>query len=572
MNFDSSATSVKWSEPVSIEALNSAEDEFAPVWDRYREILIFNSTIDKYSRFYSSRLLDSINWSAPQLIKDEINQSGKNQSYLSIANEDMAVYSAYSLKYDRSYINLFTAYYKKGQWNRSGDISSLNGDYFIAHSAISPDANFMVYVSDNGNKNLETDLWIAYKKDDGTWGDQTPLSSLNSPGNEISPYLKSADSLYFASDGLGGPGGYDLYLSVRQDGVWKRPTPLIGLNTKFDESDLTFYKDSLYLFSSNRPGGKGGYDLFSTHLENYSIDDEGKGELDFTVYSPIYSLKFDCIEKYDVEIPYFSIRLSTLGKLDSLTKLLSKKIKNAEYDNLKISIFAKNENIGELKSLLIKKLNIDEKDITLKIDNKIKDDYAVLKIEGDKFYFKKSNDKLVFTPQQIEISYKSRPENLFANCYALLLNKDEDSLRQIGAFTYPSSSFIIDLDSLSGLTRADDKLNIRMFAFDKKGEKYIQDMQFHISGKTSGERNKYTFNNKEYFKIVLNNFQDAPEIEETLEQVIIANQSEEVYLKVNQNEKDSLNYLIESLKRICLKHKIAFSFTFSDDQSELFYK
>jgi hypothetical protein len=78
--------------------------------------------------------------------------------------------------------------------------------------------------------------------------------------------------LVFASDRDGGYGGYDLYYSLYADGQWSDPVNFGDkINSEYDEyrpitSTLAFLKEDLMDFSSNRPEGKGGYDLYCVKI------------------------------------------------------------------------------------------------------------------------------------------------------------------------------------------------------------------------------------------------------------------------------------------------------------------
>ncbi|MGE3724434.1 MAG: TolB family protein [Candidatus Sericytochromatia bacterium] len=102
-----------------------------------------------------------------------------------------------------------------------------------------------------------------------------PVAELNSPQRESCPVFLG-DLLVFASDRPGGQGGYDLYLSTFQNGKWQTPQNLqtrfpggVPINTSSDEfrpalwSDPDLPRRPLMLFSSNRIGGKGGFDLYT---------------------------------------------------------------------------------------------------------------------------------------------------------------------------------------------------------------------------------------------------------------------------------------------------------------------
>jgi hypothetical protein len=80
--------------------------------------------------------------------------------------------------------------------------------------------------------------------------------------------------MVFISDRPGGQGGEDIYYSEYIDGKWSAPIN-VGprINTASNEyrpilPDLSNFNYRLMIFSSNRPGGKGGYDLYMTGLKS----------------------------------------------------------------------------------------------------------------------------------------------------------------------------------------------------------------------------------------------------------------------------------------------------------------
>ena len=98
------------------------------------------------------------------------------------------------------------------------------------------------------------------------------VSSLSSDYDDKCPYIVR-DYMVFASNRPGGYGGYDLYYSKYKDGEWQPPTNFGSkINTEYDEFRpiVRFqveFKNDFMLFSSNRPGGKGGFDLYYVGIE-----------------------------------------------------------------------------------------------------------------------------------------------------------------------------------------------------------------------------------------------------------------------------------------------------------------
>jgi hypothetical protein len=98
------------------------------------------------------------------------------------------------------------------------------------------------------------------------------IPGLASDGEERCPFLLGRD-LYFVSDRSGGFGGFDIYRSTWDGNGWSTPVNLgARINSASDEyRPLPFHlytdEDALF-FSSNRPGGKGGYDLYAASLKS----------------------------------------------------------------------------------------------------------------------------------------------------------------------------------------------------------------------------------------------------------------------------------------------------------------
>jgi hypothetical protein len=94
----------------------------------------------------------------------------------------------------------------------------------------------------------------------------TPLA-LNSGSDDKCPYANGR-LLVFASNRPGGFGGFDLYYSLYNNGTWSEPVNFgEKINSAYDEyRPVTLHHDkfanNLMIFSSNRPGGKGGFDLY----------------------------------------------------------------------------------------------------------------------------------------------------------------------------------------------------------------------------------------------------------------------------------------------------------------------
>ena len=97
------------------------------------------------------------------------------------------------------------------------------------------------------------------------FGAATMVSEVNSRFNDGPVYLHiDGETMYLASQGHESLGGYDIFVSKREQGVWSRPRNLgYPINTQYDDFFFASTASGKYAYiSSNRAGGKGGYDIY----------------------------------------------------------------------------------------------------------------------------------------------------------------------------------------------------------------------------------------------------------------------------------------------------------------------
>mgnify|MGYP006275573159 CR=1 FL=1 len=157
---------------------------------------------------------------------------------------------------------------KKGQnWAEPRELArKVNRSRDNAYAALSGKGDRMVLVLQD-RKTKKYNLYQTVKNAEGEWKEPIKLNSnINSDNNEHYPYI-SADgyTLYFSSDKPGGKGKYDIYKSQLQENNEWGPAKLLKSPINSSGNDITYkhYKaiNKAY-FSSDRAGGFGQYDLY----------------------------------------------------------------------------------------------------------------------------------------------------------------------------------------------------------------------------------------------------------------------------------------------------------------------
>ncbi|GIV50025.1 MAG: cell envelope biogenesis protein OmpA [Candidatus Kapaibacterium sp.] len=158
-----------------------------------------------------------------------------------------------------------------GQWLSPDRIRTLGDAKQIGCPTLTPDGQTMIFAAyqHEAGSSGRTDLYMS-KRGEGYWSKGTNLgATLNSSAWDSQGSLSSdGRTLYFASDRPGGKGGTDLYRARWLGDRWSEPEPLGELNTEYDEITPSIAPDDKTLyFASNRPGGNGGYDIYVARLQ-----------------------------------------------------------------------------------------------------------------------------------------------------------------------------------------------------------------------------------------------------------------------------------------------------------------
>ncbi len=270
-----------------IKKINSRQSDFAPTYanDNFNE-LIFTSTREgasgkktdewtdqNFSDLFSTRIDRKGEWSEPVLLDNT--EEGVNTE----ANEGAGVMnSRYSTLYftrcpnEDKKINGCQIYSSRRTgriWSKPEmvKLSNDSSDAF-GHPTLSENELLIYFTSDRTGGFGGNDIWVAFRdsKDDEFSRPFNLGPVINTPGDEMFPYLRSDTVLYFSSDGHPGMGGLDIFITtIDAEGNWSAPENIKpAINSEFNDFGIMFHPDEEKgFFSSDRRGRKGLEDIYS---------------------------------------------------------------------------------------------------------------------------------------------------------------------------------------------------------------------------------------------------------------------------------------------------------------------
>ena len=281
-----------------MEKFNSRRGEFCPMLygEKYDQLYFTSSRTPKGANKDKDETISAItgqrnndfflvkqdeqgNWLAPVELEDEVNTEFDEgtPSFSKDGNTMYYTYCAQDPEGPRT-SEIYVSTRSSAKWGK-GTRASIVKDSVTAlgHPAVSPDGKYLYYVSDAvggfGGKDIFRSRLVG--NDFGPMENLGP--DINTPGDEMFPYVRDSVTLYFASNGHPGMGGLDLFKATQDStGKWLVENLKAPINSMGDDFGITFEGDKEKgFFSSNRNDARGYDHLYSFELPVITIFIEG---------------------------------------------------------------------------------------------------------------------------------------------------------------------------------------------------------------------------------------------------------------------------------------------------------
>lgn len=314
----------------NVESLNTEAEEIAPTISTDGSEMILSSNRNNGHQpndagiydydIYSATLLDN-GWSSPKKLTGPINTTKDDISNcLSFDGTKMLLHRDVGGQTD-----IFESRLKGNEWSDPARLSMfISSDKSNERYASYSEDGWKIYFSrdnnirENGSEVMYSAMQNKMKQDYMT---ATMLSGVNSKFNDGPIYIHiGGDNMYIASEGHESMGGYDIFVSKKVQGQWTTPVNMgYPINTPYDDFFFASTANNKFAYiSSNRAGGKGGYDIYKVTFWG----EEKKPILeteDYLLASIVMPVKDHTIEK-SVEVKKKSLTVFKGVTIDAISR------------------------------------------------------------------------------------------------------------------------------------------------------------------------------------------------------------------------------------------------------------
>lgn len=271
---------------------NSRRADFAPMFlDKSLDQIYFTSTNEKSkgdnkseitgmkkSDIWFSKKNERGEWERPEPAGGELN-SEMDEGIVSFSPDGQTMYLTMARRSETSNtsVEIFTSKRSDATWSAPVKFDIIPDTLSaMGHPAVSPDGKFLYFSSDMPGGFGGKDIWrINLNERAGSLENMGP--QINTPGDEMFPYMRTDSLMYFSSDGHPGLGGLDIFkarLNTTGD-FWSVEAMPAPVNSSADDFGITFGAGESGYFSSNRGDGRGYDHIFSFELPELKITISG---------------------------------------------------------------------------------------------------------------------------------------------------------------------------------------------------------------------------------------------------------------------------------------------------------
>jgi flagellar motor protein MotB/tetratricopeptide (TPR) repeat protein len=256
--------------------INTEDDEYWPSITADGQTLMFTRQVyTSYARpvtggtqedFYVSNLSDG-GWSKAYNAGEPLNTMSNEGAQTLSSNGNFMYFTACGRYGGLGSCDIYFSAFNDGKWSVPFNLGwPVNSPSWESTPSINADGNLLFFTSNRQGGNGGKDLWYSILNAKGIWNYPVNLGkTINTDGDEMSPFIHfDGKTLYYASNGLPGMGGFDIFMTrMNEDSTWSEPRNLgYPINTSSDETGLVIDAAGQKAYFSSKRDSKNGKDIF----------------------------------------------------------------------------------------------------------------------------------------------------------------------------------------------------------------------------------------------------------------------------------------------------------------------
>lgn len=204
-------------------------------------------------------------WDTPQSISDNINTRLNEGTCTISADGRKLIFTSCVGREGYGSCDLFESRKIGEQWTQPKNLGiNVNSSEWESQPSLSADGRTLYFVSDRRGGLGRRDIWISTLNEKGLWTRAKNAGKpINTVYDEISPFIHVNNRiLYFASNGLTGFGGYDIFFTERDTSTWNDPVNIgVPINNHEDQFSLFITADGKKGYYSHEEARPAGYSV-----------------------------------------------------------------------------------------------------------------------------------------------------------------------------------------------------------------------------------------------------------------------------------------------------------------------
>lgn len=227
--------------------LNTTLSQYFPVLTADEQTLVFTALKPEGDEDLMTATFNGESWTPPTSLATGINTPDNEGTASLSADGRMLVFTVCQGRKGYGSCDLYVSRKTGSDWSAPENLGpAVNTHYYESQPSLSADGRRLYFVSDRPGGKGRRDIWRADLGTDGSWQEPVNVGEpINTPANEASPFIHAnGQSLFFASEGHVGMGGYDLFVADSLSGAgaathWSTPANLgYPINTSEDQASL----------------------------------------------------------------------------------------------------------------------------------------------------------------------------------------------------------------------------------------------------------------------------------------------------------------------------------------------